>query len=174
VTTFAAVSVLLAAAGHALGHGHVLDVASAVVAVVLAGGLGLLIAGRWTAPRLLLALAAVQVVVHGLGSAGVDPRLVAAAAHGHAHGAPTAAPGAGSATSMLLWHLVAVPVTALALEAVRRSAVVVVSLSRAWVLAVPVHLPSPPASPVPDLRPRTAPDRPHLLVARSNAPPCPA
>lgn len=174
MASFALVSVLLAACGHMLGHGHGLDTASAVVAVALAAGLGLLLAGRWTAPRLLAALAAVQVVVHGLGSFGADPRLVVA---GHGHGADvmtSATAGAGSSTSMLLWHVLAVPVTALALEAVRRSAVVVSSLGRAWSIARPVVLPALAPAPLPDLRPRTARTRPHLLASRSNAPPCPA
>lgn len=172
--SFALVSVLLASAGHLLGHGQGLDTSSAVVAVALAAGLGAVLSGRWTAPRLLVALALVQVVVHGLGSAGTDSRLVSAAAHVHAHGATAHPPSAGSSTSMLVWHLIAVPVTALALEAVRRSAVVVGWLARTWVLAVPVLLPAPPAAPVPDRRPRSRLLQPHLLVSRGNAPPCPA
>lgn len=174
MSSFALVSVLLASAGHLLGHGHGLDTSSAVVAVALAAGLGAVLSGRWTAPRLLMALALVQAVVHALGSAGTDSRLVSAAAHLHAHDATALPAPAGSSTSMLVWHLIAVPVTALALEAVRRSAVVVGWLARTWVLAAPVELPAPPAAPVPDGRPRSRLLQPHLLVSRSNAPPCPA
>lgn len=173
-TSFALVSVLLASAGHALGHGHALDVSSGMLAVALAAALGLLLADRWTTPRLLVALGAVQLVVHVLGSTGSDSRLVAAATHGHSHGAVSEVAGTASSGSMLLWHVAAVPVAALALAAVRRSAVVVSWLARSWVLALPVVLPAPAARPVPDPRPRVRLVQPHLLVSRSNAPPCPA
>lgn len=173
VLVLAVVAVLVAAAGHALGHGQALDLASLLVAALLAAGLGALVARRWTLPRLLLVLALVQPVVHVLGGAGADPRLVQAAAHGHsAHAGTTAALAAP--TAMLLWHVLAVPVSALLLVGLLRSAVLVAALLRRRTVARPAVLPAlRPALPT-DLRPRTVQRLPHLLVSRSNAPPCPA
>lgn len=169
----AVVSVALAAVGHALGHGHALDPSSALVAAIAAGALGATVARTWTMPRLLPVIAAVQLVVHSLAGSAADPRLVLAVPHDHAH-AVAAAPTGSPQTAMIVWHLIAVPITALLLAALAHSAHLVSGLLRRWLLAVPVELPAPaPAAsvhrPVRIVRPRR-----HLVVSWSNAPPCPA
>ncbi len=169
----AVVSVALAAAGHSLGHGQALDPSSALVAAVGAAVLGATVARAWTLSRLLPVIAVVQLVVHSLAGATADPRLVLAAPHGHVHGV-AAAPTGSPQTAMLVWHLIAVPVTALLLAALARSAHLVSGLLRRWLLTTPVELPAPaPAEPV-LRRVRIVRPRRHLVVSWSNAPPCPA
>lgn len=175
VVAFSLVSVLLASSAHVLGHGHLLDLASLVVAVAIAASVGLVLARRWTRGRVLVSLVAVQAVVHVLGALGADPRLTTAAqAHGHGAGQPAVATGGAGAGTMLLWHVIAVPVAALVLVAVERSASVVAALARGWARIRPIVVPALPPALAPDPRPRVPADRPHLLVSRSNAPPCPA
>ena len=175
VVAFSLVSVLLASSAHVLGHGHLLDPASLLVAVAIAASVGLVLARRWTRGQVLVSLVAVQAVVHVLGALGADPRLTTAAqAHGHGAGQPVVATAGAGAGTMLLWHLVAVPVAALVLVAVERSASVVGALARSWTGIRPVVVPALPPALAPDQRPRVPADRPHLLVSRSNAPPCPA
>jgi hypothetical protein len=169
----AVVSVALAAAGHSLGRGHALDPSSALVAAVGAGVLGATVARTWTLPRLLPVIAAVQLVVHSLAGAAADPRLVLAAPHGHEH-AIVAAPTGSPQAAMLVWHLIAVPVTALLLAALARSAQLVSGLLRRWLLAVPVELPAPAPAARARRRVRIVRPRRHLVVSWSNAPPCPA
>ena len=169
------VSVVLAAAGHSLGHGTGLDPVTLVVAAAVAAALGALLARRWSLPRLLLVLALVQVVVHVLAGYAADPRLVAASAHAHGHAEGAVGTGLSSPSSaMLAWHLVAVPVSAVLLAALARSAVLVASLLRRLLVARPVRLRALPPVQPPWARPTVRPRLLHLVVSRSNAPPCPA
>lgn len=168
----ALVSVAVAMTGHALGHGMLLDPASLLVAVVLAVGVGAVVDRRWSVPRLIAGLAVVQVVVHVLGGHAADARLVSAALP-HGHAALDAGPG-GTSPSMLAWHVVAVPVSALLLVAVERSLALLASLARRLRVVRPAVLPARRPAAMRLHRPRLLSDLPHLTVSRSNAPPCPA
>ncbi len=115
----------VAVGGHVVAGGTP-DLGVGVVAVGLAAAAGCVIASdrAWTAPRLLGALTAIQVAVHGslwLGASGrnVDPRLAGLA---DAHAALASAPAhahasaAGLTPAMLLGHAVALVLAAMLLS----------------------------------------------------------
>lgn len=173
---FGLVSVVVAAFGHAAGHGAVPSVATLAGALVVAVALGALVSGtRWSAPRLLAALTAVQLVVHGAawvaaGSGGpVDPRLagVADAAQPDAH----AAHASPFTVRMLLAHALAVVGAAVLLAVVEHAAVTAAAAARRLLLPSRILVPS-----LPQLR-AAGPTAPvvhraqHLTVVRGNAPP---
>ena len=132
----AVVGLVLAVAAHASAGGSVVLPAETVLpaAAVLAGSVA---AARraWTVPRLLLALLAVQVVVHGTlwlssGSGTVDPRLAGLVTAGaeHRHGSLAAlTPG------MLGTHALAVVVAAVLLAGVDEAVLRIWSVGRAVV-----------------------------------------
>lgn len=119
-TAVALVGLTLAHAAHVLAGGEVvpgvvtlLPVLAVLVGCVVAAG------RAWTAPRVVLALAAVQVVVHGTawmtsGSGSIDPRLApfASTPASHHHAA------AGLTPAMLGAHVLAVVLAALLLARV--------------------------------------------------------
>lgn len=169
---FALVGVVVSGLGHAAGMGSVPEGASLALAVLVSLGIGAALARHtWAPVRLVVALAAVQVVVHGAAwiasgpSAGIDPRLsgVTTAHTGHAH-APMSA-------RMLLAHVAAVAVAALLLAAVERGLVLAVSAARRLLGLVRITLPSIPPLPLAAVAVPVASSSPHVLVSRSNAPP---
>ena len=174
---YAVVAMSLAVAGHALGRGDVPEVLALLVAFGAALALGAWARGSWW--RILLGLVVVQPLVHVLGRHGaLDPRLVAVpldhhAAAQHAHDTVAAA-GSSATTAMLVWHLLAVPLAALALVGVRRSFEAVGAALRRLRITAPVALPARPPVRVVLAAPVLARPRPHLVVLRGNAPPCPA
>ena len=161
----ALVGLALAVAAHGTAAGDVVRGPAPVVAslAVLAGCL--VAAGQaWTARRLVLALLAVQVAVHGslwLTSAGseLDPRLsgLATGAVVHQHGA-----GASLTPGMIAAHLAAVLVSAVLLAGVDAAVLVLWRLGRA-VLGV-----RPSAVPVP-LSPVVQPSSSLASFARARA-----
>jgi len=170
------VGVALAAAAHGAAGGAVL-VELPLVIPAAAALAGCVVAAQraWTLGRLVTALVAVQVVVHGslwlnAGDRPVDPRLAGLtnpqSLHQHAHAAATTTP------AMLAAHAVAVLAAALLLAGVDAAVLTVWALGRAvlGVRPVAVVLPdgptAPAATPVP-LRPR---DR-GLLVSPRRGPP---
>jgi hypothetical protein len=177
---FALVAVVVAGLGHAGGHGAVPGGASLAGAVVVALVIGAAVSGtRWSRLRLLGALAAVQVVVHGAawisGGSGapVDPRLAAAAGDAlpeHlAHAAHTA--HAPFTVRMLLAHLVAVVLAAVLLAATEHAAAFVVATARRLAPPAKVVLPALPPVPLRDVVVAWPMPAPHLVVVRGHAPP---
>ena len=138
----AVVGLALALAGHALAGGAGMAPDAGTVLPVLAVVAGCVVAAQraWTAGRLVVALLAVQVVVHGsawlsAGGQQVDPRLAGLVAHsaGHRHGAAVAlSPG------MLAAHAAAVVVAALLLAGVDDAVLTLWTLGRAALGVVPV------------------------------------
>jgi hypothetical protein len=135
----AAVGVALAVAAHGLAAtGSPVPVVSPLLALVVA----LVVAGtvaassrRWTPARLVAALGAMQLAVHGAlwlesGTGAVDPRLAALAVEhtGHAHGASTTSP------PMLAAHAVAVVVAAALLARIDDAVALLVGLARLLVV----------------------------------------
>lgn len=139
----AAVGLLLAVAGHVAGGGDAGPGSLGLpVALLVLAGCVLASSSSWTRGRLLVALAGVQVVVHGSlllasPSAGTDPRLAGLASstahHAHDH-------AAALTPAMLAGHVVAVGLAALLLARVDVAVVVL------WHLARRVLLPALPAS----------------------------
>jgi len=144
----ALVGLLMALVAHALAGGEVAPGAPTLLAslVVVAGCV--LAAGRaWTVGRVVVALAAVQLVVHGTqwvaGAAGpVDPRLarLATDAPAHRHAADL-----GLTPTMLVAHLAALSLAAVLLARVDDAVLRLVHLARTvlGLTPVPAVLPSP-------------------------------
>lgn len=125
------VGALVAVAGHVLGGGEALTPAVVAALALVVAGTVVASAGRWTVPRLLVALVVAQPAVHGVlwltsPTGGADPRLAAldASSHpAHAHG--------GLDGRMLLAHAAAVVVAALVLAALEACALSLWSLAHA-------------------------------------------
>lgn len=171
---FSLVSVVVAAFGHVGGHGAVPPTATLAGAVVAALVLGALVSGsRWSAPRLLAALAAVQVVVHGAawvaaGAGGpVDPRLAAVAAPPEAH----TAHAAPFTARMLLAHTLAVVVAAVLLAVIEHAAVTAAAAARRLLLPSRIVVPSLPHLRAARLTAPVVRRAQHLTVVLGNAPP---
>jgi hypothetical protein len=169
---FALVAVVVASLGHAAGEGAVPQGATLALAVVISLGIGALLARhRWSAGRLVAALAVVQVVVHGSAwiasgpSASIDPRLAGLAPEhlGHAHAPLT--------LRMLLAHAVAVGAAAVLLAAVARGLALVAAAARRALAVVRLTVPALPPLPLPAAAATVAVPAPHVVVSRSNAPP---
>ena len=151
----AVVGLTLAAAAHGLAAtGSPVPALSpllALVAVLVVVAAVLASSRRWTPLRLVGALGAVQVLVHGVlwldsGSGAVDPRLAALPGEhaGHVHAA------ASTSLPMLAAHVVAVAVAAALLARVDDSVALLVGLARLLVVrwravavATPVRVPAP-------------------------------
>jgi len=173
-TAVAVVGTVLAVAAHLAAGGTAGSVLPALVpaAVVL---VGCLVAAQhaWTLGRLLIALVATQVVVHGsmwltTGTHDIDPRLARlATGHGvHQH------PDAATSPTMLLAHAVALLVAALLLAGIDDAVLSIRRLGTAVLGARPVavRLPGRPAVvPVHAVRARARSRA--LLVAPRRGPP---
>jgi len=170
----AAVGCALAVSAHVEAGGSAGSALPALLpaALVLAG---CLVAAQraWTMGRLVLALVATQLVVHGSlwmtsGAHEVDPRLagLAAAQVAHAHGAAAAGP------AMLAAHAVAVLVAAFLLAGVDDAVLTIWRLGRAVLGARPsaVILPGRPGL-VPTTTTRMLPRSLALLVSPRRGPP---
>ena len=176
---YALVAVSLAVAGHSLGRGDLPDPLALVVALGAALALGAWAqrTGSWW--RVLLGLVLVQPLVHVLGRHGaLDPRLGGVALDHpaldhHAHAVAVSA-GSGTTTAMLVWHVLAVPLAALALVGVRRSLEFLGAALQRLRLTAPVAVPALRSLPVALAAPVLARPRPYLVVLRGNAPPCSA
>ena len=170
----AGVGTARAGGAHVAGGGEGVPVVP-VLLPVLALSIGCVVAARraWTLGRLLLALLALQAVVHGslwLTSADhpVDPRLAGlATSHtAHVHGASSNAPG------MLAAHAVAVLVAAALLAGVDRAVLMLWRLGRAVLGVRPAVAPLPSALVVVPVAP--SPSRPRslaVLVSPRRGPP---
>jgi len=170
----AGVGTALAVGAHVAGGGEGVPVVP-VLLPVLALSIGCVVAARraWTLGRLLLALLALQAVVHGslwLTSADhpVDPRLaeLATSHAAHVHGASSNAPG------MLAAHAVAVLVAAGLLAGVDRAVLMLWRLGRAVLGVRPAVAPLPSALVVVPVTP--SPSRPRslaVLVSPRRGPP---
>lgn len=136
----AVVGLALALAGHALAGGTVgLGAGTVLPAVAVLVGCVAAAQHAWTVPRIVRALVAVQVVVHGAlwltsGAQQVDPRLAAlvTAAGDHHHGSALALTPA-----MLAAHALAVVVAAVLLAGVDDAVLMLWALGRAVVGRVP-------------------------------------
>jgi len=172
----ASVGVALAAAAHGAAGGAVLaDLPLAIPAAAALAGCVVAAQRAWTVGRLVTALVAVQLVVHGslwltAGDQPVDPRLAGltspASLHVHAHAAATTTP------AMLAAHAVAVLAAALLLAGVDAAVLTVWALGRAvlGVRALAAVLPDGPTAPSPASVPLRARER-GLLVSPRRGPP---
>ena len=170
----AGVGTALAVGAHVAGGGEGVPVVP-VLLPVLALSVGCVVAARraWTLGRLLLALLALQAVVHGSlwltsGDHPVDPRLaeLATSHAAHVHGASSNAPG------MLAAHAVAVLVAAGLLAGVDRAVLMLWRLGRAVLGVRPAVAPLPSALVVVPVTP--SPSRPRslaVLVSPRRGPP---
>ncbi len=171
----AVVGLALALAGHRLAGGPAaLDAATVLPALAVLTGCVVAAQHAWTLPRLVAALAAVQVVVHGTlwltaGAQQVDPRLagLVTATAEHQHG-----PAAALTPGMLAAHALAVVLAALLLAGVDDAVLQVWALGRAILGAghadaATVREPAVAAFPGTTPRGRTR----YLLVPRRRGPP---
>jgi hypothetical protein len=173
-TAVAVVGCALAVTGHVAAGGSAGSVLPALLPAALVL-VGCVVAAQraWTTGRLVLALVATQVVVHGSlwltsGSHEVDPRLagLATAQVTHAHGTAAAGP------AMLAAHAVAVLVAAFLLAGVDDAVLTLWRLGRAVLGVRPsaVTLPGRPAL-VPTTTTRALPRSRALLVSPRRGPP---
>ena len=148
----ATVGLSIAAAGHGLAAASSpvppLSPLTVLVAALVAAALVAASGRAWTTPRLVGALALVQVAVHGAlwldsGSGQVDPRLAGLAVDHHAHAHAAALWSA----PMLAAHVVAVVVAAVLLARVDVTITLLVELARRLVVRRPA--PAVPTRPRP-------------------------
>ena len=166
----------LALVAHGLGGGGLPPASDLLPAVPVLLGCVVAANRAFTVGRLLAALVAVQVVVHGSlwlasADAAVDPRLSGLAAsqvaHVHAHGAV-----AGLSGGMLAAHAAAVLVAALLLAGVDDAVLVLWALGRAVLGVLPGAAATPSAPNVVAAGSRETPPRSRvLLVAPRRGPP---